>query len=53
MTVYVLLHLRNTSEDKILSDSVDLFDCIRMPLWLNTPLLMHLMLEQTMHGLEQ
>jgi len=36
ITVYVILHFRNTSDENVLSDSLDLFDHIRMPLWPNT-----------------
>ena len=35
ITVYVLLHFRNTSNENALSDSLDLLVCTRMPLWLN------------------
>jgi len=33
--VYILLHFRNTSDENVLSDSLDLFGHIKMPRWLN------------------
>jgi len=34
--VYILLHFRNTSDESVLCDSLNIFRCRRMPPWLNT-----------------